>query len=117
MKIGYARVSSHAQNLELQLDALAADGCEKIFQDKVSGARTARPGLDQALDHAREGDVVVVKPPWDPDPLRHETTWRYYLDRENGHLGRALARYNGSVGKSWYPTRVFKARRARWYTL
>lgn len=70
MLIGYARVSTHDQNLELQLDALRAAGCEKVFEDKTSGTRPARPGLDQALDHAREGDTVVV--------------WR--LDR----LGRSL---------------------------
>ena len=43
------------------------------------------------------------------------TILRYYLDREQGHLSRALARYNGSVGKTWYPDRVFRALRTRWY--
>ncbi len=43
------------------------------------------------------------------------TILRYYLDREKGHLSRALARYNGSVGKTWYPDRVFRALRTRWY--
>lgn len=43
------------------------------------------------------------------------TILRYYLDKENGDLPRALARYNGSVGKSWYPNRVFKALRKHWY--
>ncbi len=42
------------------------------------------------------------------------TILKYYLDREQGHLSRALARYNGSVGKTWYPQRVFKALRKRW---
>lgn len=40
---------------------------------------------------------------------------RYYLEKEKGHLSRALARYNGSVGQTWYPRRVFKALRTRWY--
>ena len=43
------------------------------------------------------------------------TILRYYLEKENGHLSRALARYNGSVGQTWYPIRVFKALRTRWY--
>ena len=43
------------------------------------------------------------------------TILRYYLKRENGHIGRALARYNGSVGKTWYPARVFKAMQNKWF--
>ncbi len=43
------------------------------------------------------------------------TILKYYLDRERGHFSRALARYNGSVGKNWYPRRVFKALRQRWW--
>jgi len=70
MKIGYARVSTYEQNLDLQKDALRQAGCEKIFVDHASGARTERPGLDQALEYIREGDVFCV--------------WR--LDR----LGRSL---------------------------
>ena len=70
MLIGYARVSTHDQNLDLQKDALQKAGCEKIFVDEVSGAAASRPGLQQAMDALREGDVLVV--------------WR--LDR----LGRSL---------------------------
>ncbi len=43
------------------------------------------------------------------------TILRYYIDKERGHLGRALARYNGSLGKRWYPQRVFRALRSRWF--
>jgi DNA invertase Pin-like site-specific DNA recombinase len=68
--IGYARVSTDDQNLALQRDALAAAGCEKIYEDKTSGAKAERPGLALALEVARAGDTLIV--------------WR--LDR----LGRSL---------------------------
>ena len=70
MLIGYARVSTADQNLDLQRDALKKAGCKRVFSDQMSGARADRPGLADALSHAREGDVLVV--------------WR--LDR----LGRSL---------------------------
>ena len=60
MHIGYARVSTGEQNLGLQTDALEAEGCERIFTDKLSGATADRPGLQDAMDYAREGDVLVV---------------------------------------------------------
>ncbi|HET6446877.1 MAG TPA: recombinase family protein, partial [candidate division Zixibacteria bacterium] len=53
MKVGYARVSTHDQNLALQKDALKKARCEKICQDKVSGAKTERPGLREAMDYLR----------------------------------------------------------------
>lgn len=70
MLIGYARVSTDDQNLDLQNDALMSAGCERIYRDKVSGAKTERPGLKRALETLRTGDTLVV--------------WR--LDR----LGRSL---------------------------
>ena len=60
MLIGYARVSTQDQKLDLQHDALAKAGCEKVFEDKLSGARDDRPGLRDALSHCREGDVLCV---------------------------------------------------------
>ncbi len=51
MLIGYARVSTQDQNLDLQLDALDREGAEKVFTDTTSGAQAARPGLDEALSH------------------------------------------------------------------
>jgi DNA invertase Pin-like site-specific DNA recombinase len=70
MLIGYARVSTHEQTLNLQQDALTKAGCTKIFTDTASGAKAERKGLEQALSYVRKGDTFVV--------------WR--LDR----LGRSL---------------------------
>ena len=70
MKIGYARVSTRDQNLELQLDALHKAGCETIFQEHASGATKAHPELDRLLASLRKGDTVYI----------------YKLDR----LGRSL---------------------------
>jgi len=58
--IGYARVSTGLQNLDLQTDALTQHGCTKIFHDKMSGAKKQRPGLEEVLQYAREGDIIVV---------------------------------------------------------
>ena len=68
--IGYARVSTAEQDTALQTDALNKAGCERIFEDTVSGSKTERPGLTASLEYLRDGDVLVV--------------WR--LDR----LGRSL---------------------------
>jgi len=58
--VGYARVSTLDQDLALQLDALTAAGCTKVFEDRASGARTDRAGLRAALDCVRDGKVLVV---------------------------------------------------------
>lgn len=60
MKIGYARVSTGFQNLNLQEDRLNQYGCEKIFSDHISGSKSKRPGLDKAIEFARSGDTIVV---------------------------------------------------------
>eukprot|EP00887_Chlorella_sp_A99_P003772 scaffold31.g3772.t1 len=60
MKIGYARVSTRDQNPALQVDALKAAGCERIYQDVASGVKTARPALDELLSQLRAGDVMVI---------------------------------------------------------
>lgn len=66
MLIGYARVSTIEQNLDLQKEALKQAGCAKIYEDTMSGLRANRPGLDQAVEHLREGDTFVV---WKLDRL------------------------------------------------
>jgi len=60
MIIGYARVSTDDQSQDSQTDALSAAGAEKVFADKISGSRRARPELDRMLEQLRDGDVVTV---------------------------------------------------------
>lgn len=66
MKIGYARVSTADQYLRMQEDALKSAGCEEIYTDISSGAKSQRPGLDKALGYVREGDILIV---WKLDRL------------------------------------------------
>jgi DNA invertase Pin-like site-specific DNA recombinase len=66
MKIGYARVSTGDQNIDLQIDQLREAGCEKIFQEIASGAKTERRELTRLLEQVRDGDVIVI---WKLDRL------------------------------------------------
>jgi DNA invertase Pin-like site-specific DNA recombinase len=78
MKLGYARVSTRDQNLNLQVDAPKRAGCERIYQDVASGSKTERPALDEMMGQLRRGDVLVF--------------WK--LDR----MGRSLAHLVELVG-------------------
>ena len=78
MLIGYMRVSTGEQSLDLQRDALQRAGCERVYEDVCSGRATERPGLTQALEVARDGDALAV--------------WK--LDR----IGRSLPHVVGLVG-------------------
>ena len=66
MNIGYARVSTRDQTVALQVDALTAEGCGKVYTEVISGAATERPILTKLLDEVRPGDIVVV---WKLDRL------------------------------------------------
>ena len=66
MLLGYARVSTDDQETHLQIDALKAAGCERIYEETASGAKADRPEFMRLLDNAREGDVMIV---WKMDRL------------------------------------------------
>lgn len=70
MKIGYARVSTFEQNLDLQLDALEKEDCSQVFTDKVSGVKAVKPELEKLLEYARAGDTIVI---WKLDRLGRNT--------------------------------------------
>jgi len=58
--VGYARVSSHGQSSDIQVDRLKAAGCEKLFEEKRSGVDAKRPALQRCLEYVREGDTLLV---------------------------------------------------------
>ena len=87
MLIGYARVSTHDQNLELQTEALTKAGCKKIFEDKISGSRAERPGLAKAQESLLEGDTLVV---WKLDRLGRSVKHLVDLVGELHKAGRAV---------------------------
>lgn len=66
MKIGYARISTKEQNLDLQIDALEKDGCGRIYTEIMSGTKSERPKLQELVNNLRPGDVIVV---WKLDRL------------------------------------------------
>ena len=70
MKIGYARVSTEEQNLDMQLTTLKQVGCNRIYKDKASGAGRQRPEFNHMLEQLREGDVIIV---WKLDRLARST--------------------------------------------
>ena len=79
MQIGYARVSTEDQKLDLQLDALQRAGCESIYQDVASGSQSNRVGLDTATKYLRPGDTLVV---WKLDRLGRSL--KHLIDVVNG---------------------------------
>ena len=85
MLIGYARVSTQEQTLNLQLDALQQAGCSKLFTDTISGATTERKGLDSALSYVRAGDTLVV---WRLDRLGRSL--RHLIDTISGLQSRGV---------------------------
>jgi DNA invertase Pin-like site-specific DNA recombinase len=87
MLLGYARVSTEDQSLDLQLDALKRAGCEDVYRDVISGSKASRPGLENALSHLREGDTLVA---WRMDRvfrnLKHMVELSAELERRGIHF-------------------------------
>ena len=94
MKIGYARVSSKEQNLSLQIDALEREGCKRIFQEKIGGAKADRPELQRMIDQLREGDVVIT---WKLDRLGRSLRDLINLINEIQDRGAELKSLNDSI--------------------
>jgi DNA invertase Pin-like site-specific DNA recombinase len=97
MKIGYARVSTQDQRLNLQLEALQKAGCKRVFREKVTGAYRDRPELNRMLDQLREGDIVAV---WKLDRLARST---HNLLEIVETIGAAGARFQ-SLSEPWANT-------------
>ena len=76
MNIGYARISTIDQNLDLQLDALKQAGCEEVFTDKITGTKFDRPQLNELKKILRQGDTVVV---WKMDRIDFPNFKKYYI--------------------------------------
>ncbi|MGO9976044.1 MAG: recombinase family protein [Solirubrobacteraceae bacterium] len=92
--VGYARVSTDEQSLDLQLDALKAAGCDRVYQDVGSGTLADRPDLARALDHVRAGDTLVV---WKLDRLGRSTHHLIGLVQELDRRGIALRVLDGAM--------------------
>ncbi|UHG93669.1 recombinase family protein [Spirosoma oryzicola] len=97
MRIGYARVSTFDQNLDLQLNALQNVGCEKIFQEKVSGTSKERPQLQMMIAHLRSGDEVVV---WKLDRLGRSLTHLIELVNQFSDKGVSFSSVNDKIDTS-----------------
>jgi len=92
--IGYARVSTDDQNLDLQLNALRIAGCEELFEDTLSGATESRPGLDAALAELTEGDALVV---WKLDRLGRSLSHLIRVINELGARGVGFRSLSESI--------------------
>jgi DNA invertase Pin-like site-specific DNA recombinase len=94
IRIGYARVSTQDQSLDLQLDALKKVGCEMIYQEKISGMKDERPQLQELLKYARKGDVLVV---YKLDRLGRSTKKLIEMTEELQELGIELVSIRDSI--------------------
>lgn len=94
VNIGYARVSTDDQNLNLQRDALRDAGCEPVFEDQVFGMAVRRPSLEQALAHLKAGDNLVV---WRLDRLGRTLPHLIEMIRQIGEKGAGFRSLTESI--------------------
>ncbi|MEA5141111.1 recombinase family protein [Arcicella rigui] len=97
IKLGYARVSTLEQNLNLQVDALKYEGCKQIFTDKVSGVKSVKPEFEKLMDYARTGDTIVV---WKLDRLGRSTVQLIELMEKLKERGIHLKSLSESIDTS-----------------
>ena len=102
--IGYARVSTEDQHLELQLDALTKYGCEKIFQEKKSGKNAQRPQLKAMFEYLRPGDNVIV---WKLDRLGRSMQDLINLTQEMNDKGIGFVSIKDSIDMSTATGRLY----------
>jgi DNA invertase Pin-like site-specific DNA recombinase len=98
--IGYQRVSTNAQDAQLQSDALSDAGCSRIFEDKASGKNADRAGLVAALDYMREGDTLCV---WKLDRLGRSTKDVLTIAEDLHARGVSLRILTGTLAGSYSP--------------
>jgi hypothetical protein len=116
MLVGYARVSTNEQTLDLQKDALEKIGCTKIYSDVVSGAKEERKGLQEALEYVREGDTLVV---WRLDrlgrSLKHliETITRLNNKKIGSDFSVVLLRPHFMLASKEYPMKALHTQEVR----
>ncbi len=94
IKLGYARVSTYEQNLDLQTDALQKEGCKQIFTDKISGTKANKPNFEKLMEYARQGDTIVV---WKLDRLGRSTVKLIEFMEELKKKGIHLKSLNESI--------------------
>jgi len=94
MKVGYARVSTQEQLLDLQLDALKKAACERIFTDKVSGIQSLKPDFENLLAFVRAGDTIVI---WKLDRLGRSTKGLIELVEQLSQRGVNLVSLNDPI--------------------
>lgn len=104
MKIGYARVSTESQTVDMQIDSLEKAGCEKIYQDRASGKRWDRPEFKMLMEHLRPGDSVVV---WKLDRLGRTTKELIELVGKFDEMGVEFVSLNDGIDTTTATGRFF----------
>lgn len=94
MRVGYARVSTQEQTLDSQTDALGQAGCERIYEDKISGIKANKPAFELMMGFLRKGDTIVI---WKLDRLGRSTRGLIELVEDLGNKGIHLVSLNDPI--------------------